>query len=103
MTPKNAVALCLADSFLAGALDAESILARGLIAIGVDHAKQAPWLSRLVGKIKLRYGRSLKITSRFALAHWIANSTSFGNTWAPAAKSVSIHYIIVCRQFRRIG
>ena len=30
MTPKNAVALCLADSFLVGPLDAESILARGL-------------------------------------------------------------------------
>lgn len=92
MTPKNAVALCLADSFLAGSLDAEAILARGLHAIGVDNAKQAPWLSRLIGKIKLRYGRSLKITSRFTLAHWIANSTNFGNTWATAAKSVSIRY-----------
>ncbi len=95
MTPKNAVALCLADSFLAGPLNADAILARGLLAIGVDNAKQAPWLSRLVGKIKLRYGRSLKITSRLALAHWIANNTSFGNAWATAAKSVLIrHYFL---------
>ncbi len=95
MTPKNAVAICLADSFLAGPLDADAILARGLLAIGVDNAKQAPWLSRLVGKIKLRYGRSLKITSRLALAHWIANNTSFGNAWGAAAKSVSIrHYFL---------
>ena len=101
MTPKNTVALCLADSFLAGPLDAESILSRGLLAIGVDDAKQAPWLSRLVGKIKLRYGRSLKITSRLKLAHWIANSTSFGNTWATAAKSVSIrHYFLVSPEMR---
>jgi RNA-directed DNA polymerase len=101
MTPKNAVALCLADSFLAGPLDAESILARGLKAIGVDNVKQAPWLSRLVGKIKLRYGRSLKITSRVTLAHWIANSVSFGNTWSTAAKSVSIrHYFLDSPEMR---
>ncbi len=101
MTPKNSVALCLADSFLAGPLDAESILARGLLAIGVDNTKQAPWLSRLVGKIKLRYGRSLKITSRVELARWIANSTSFGNSWATAAKSVSIrHYFLVSPEMR---
>ena len=95
MTPKNVVALCLADSFLAGPPDAEALLARGLLAIGVDNAKQAPWLSRLVGKVNLRYGRSLKITPRFTLAHWIANNTSFSNTWATTAKSVSIrHYFL---------